>query len=62
MCPNGAVAEVVPVVVTFTVKVLGFEEETAMLAGVSEQVAAVGAPVQEIETLPLKPVPGVSCK
>ena len=51
-----------PVVVMSAVNEMGFEEATAIVAGLSEQVAAVGAPVQEIATLPLKPVPGVSCK
>lgn len=59
---NSDTPEVDPVVAMFAVKEMGFEDDTAMVAGVSEQVAAVGAPVQEIETLPLKPEPGVSCK
>ena len=51
-------ADALPLVAIFVVKETGFDELTLIIAGANEHDVANGSPEQDMEMLPLKPVPG----
>ena len=59
---KGDAAEALPLVVIFAVKATGFDEATFTVSGENEHAVASGRPEQDIEMLPVNPVPGLTCK
>ena len=58
---TGDAAEALPVVVIFVANETGFDDVTSIGLGENAHEVARGKPEQDIETFPLKPVPGLIC-